>query len=233
MSPSRVGVTLTNAPKSVVFTTVPWNRSPTAGITGLTISLVIFCASSAPDPSREPMNTVPSSWMSMSAPVSAMISLIFLPFGPITSPILSTGIWIERILGAIGLTSSRGAGIAASMTSRIVNRASRACFSASARTSPGSPDTFMSSWIAVTNSRVPATLKSMSPSASSAPRMSVRVTNLPFSAIILMAALTSIPQDMLDAARVDGCNGFQRYFYIVRPMVMPILFIGGSSSPSV
>ncbi|HEY3111998.1 MAG TPA: sugar ABC transporter permease, partial [Chloroflexota bacterium] len=40
---------------------------------------------------------------------------------------------------------------------------------------------------------------------------------LPFSAIILMAALTSIPQDILDAARVDGCNGFQRYFYIVRP----------------
>jgi multiple sugar transport system permease protein len=49
---------------------------------------------------------------------------------------------------------------------------------------------------------------------------------LPFSAIILMAALTSIPQDILDAARVDGCNAFQRYFYIVRPMVMPILFIG-------
>jgi multiple sugar transport system permease protein len=49
---------------------------------------------------------------------------------------------------------------------------------------------------------------------------------LPFSAIILMAALTSIPQDILDAARVDGCNNLQRYLYIVRPMVMPILFIG-------
>jgi multiple sugar transport system permease protein len=49
---------------------------------------------------------------------------------------------------------------------------------------------------------------------------------LPFSAVILMAALTSIPQDILDAARVDGCNSFQRYAYIVRPMVMPILFIG-------
>ena len=45
----------------------------------------------------------------------------------------------------------------------------------------------MSSWIAVTNSRVPATLKSMSPSASSAPRMSVRVTNLPSSAIMPIA----------------------------------------------
>jgi hypothetical protein len=35
------------------------------------------------------------------------------------------------------------------------------------------PSSFVSSWSAVTNSLVPATLKSMSPSASSAPRMSV------------------------------------------------------------
>ena len=36
------------------------------------------------------------------------------------------------------------------------------------------PSSLVSSWMAVTNSRVPATLKSMSPKASSAPRMSVR-----------------------------------------------------------
>ena len=35
------------------------------------------------------------------------------------------------------------------------------------------PSSLVSSWIAVTNSLVPATLKSMSPNASSAPRMSV------------------------------------------------------------
>ena len=46
------------------------------------------------------MNTVPSSSMLMSAPVIAMISLIFLPLGPITSPILSTGILIVMIRGA-------------------------------------------------------------------------------------------------------------------------------------
>ena len=116
-----------------------------------------------------------------------MISLIRLPLGPITSPILSTGIWIVMIRGAIGFTASRGAAIAASITSRIVNRASRACCNAPASTSAGIPLTFMSSWIAVTNSRVPATLKSMSPSASSAPRMSVSVTNVPSSAIIPIA----------------------------------------------
>ena len=150
------------------------------------------------------MNTVPSSSMLMSAPVIAMISLIFFPFGPITSPILSTGIWIVMIRGALELTSSRGAGSAASITSRICSRASFACWSAPARTSAGIPDTFMSSWIAVTNSLVPATLKSMSPSASSAPRMSVRVTNCPSSAIMPIAipatgALMGTPASISDS----------------------------------
>ena len=140
----------------------------------------------------------------MSAPVSAMISLIRLPLGPMTSPILSTGIWIEMIRGAFELTSSRGDAITDSMTSRIVKRASRACFNALARTSPGRPVTFMSSWIAVTNSRVPATLKSMSPSASSAPRMSVSVMNLPSSAIMPIAmpatgALSGTPASIIDS----------------------------------
>ena len=62
----------------------------------------------------------------------------------------------------------------------------------------------MSSWIAVTNSRVPATLKSMSPSASSAPRMSVSVTNLPSSAIMPIAmpatgALIGTPASIIDS----------------------------------
>ena len=160
-------------------------------------------ASSAPLPSVEPMNTVPSSSMLMSAPVIAMISLIFLPLGPITSPILSTGIWIVMIRGAKELTSPRGSGIVASITSRICIRASLACCSALASTSAGMPCTFMSSWIAVTNSSVPATLKSMSPSASSAPRMSVRVTYFPSSAIMPIAmpatgALSGTPASIID-----------------------------------
>ena len=91
------------------------------------------------------------------------------------------------IRGAKVLTSPRGSGIVASITSRICMRASLACCSALASTSAGMPWTFMSSWIAVTNSSVPATLKSMSPSASSAPRMSVRVTYFPSSAIMPIA----------------------------------------------
>ena len=66
----------------------------------------------------------------------------------------------------------------------------------------------MSSWIAVTNSLVPATLKSMSPSASSAPRMSVRVTNVPPSAIMPIAipatwALIGTPASISDSVEAQ------------------------------
>ena len=44
-----------------------------------------------------------------------------LPFGPITSPILSIGISNETIFGALSATSARGAEIASSITSRIVD----------------------------------------------------------------------------------------------------------------
>ena len=111
--------------------------------------------------------------MEICAPVSSWIALIVLPFGPISSPILSTGICTLMTRGAVGAISS-GASIAAFSTFRIVRRASRAWVSAPASTDDGMPSSLVSSWIAVTNSLVPATLKSMSPSASSAPRMSVR-----------------------------------------------------------
>src|SRR5664280_2620742 len=111
----------------------------------------------------------------MSAPVSAWIELIILPLGPITSPILSTGILTEITRGAYGDISS-GPSIASAITSRIASRASLACRSAAASTSDGIPSSLVSSCRAVTKSLVPATLKSMSPYASSAPRMSVSVT---------------------------------------------------------
>jgi multiple sugar transport system permease protein len=49
----------------------------------------------------------------------------------------------------------------------------------------------------------------------------------PFAAIILLAGLTSIPQDILDAAKVDGANGLVRFRKVIVPMIAPILFIGG------
>jgi multiple sugar transport system permease protein len=50
--------------------------------------------------------------------------------------------------------------------------------------------------------------------------------NFPFSAVILLAGLTSIPQDIIDAARIDGASWFTRYRKIIVPMIAPILFIG-------
>ena len=130
-------------------------------------------------PSTAPMVTMPttpSSSTVMSAPVSCCRVLMTLPLGPITSPILSTGISILIIFGALAATSLRGSEMASVMTARMAIRASLACMRALVRTSAGRPSILVSSCSAVIASAVPATLKSMSPKASSAPRMSVSVT---------------------------------------------------------
>jgi multiple sugar transport system permease protein len=48
----------------------------------------------------------------------------------------------------------------------------------------------------------------------------------PFSAIVLLAGFTSVPGEVLDAARVDGTNFLQRFRHVVVPMIAPILLIG-------
>jgi multiple sugar transport system permease protein len=50
--------------------------------------------------------------------------------------------------------------------------------------------------------------------------------NVPFTAVILLAGLTSIPQDIIDAAKIDGASWLTRYRKIIVPMIAPILFIG-------
>jgi len=47
----------------------------------------------------------------------------------------------------------------------------------------------------------------------------------PFSAVVILAGLTSIPQEVIDASAVDGATYFQRVFYILLPMLTPILAI--------
>lgn len=48
---------------------------------------------------------------------------------------------------------------------------------------------------------------------------------LPLSAIILMAGLTSIPQDILDQADVDGAGFWRTFFQIKLPLILPIMSI--------
>lgn len=46
---------------------------------------------------------------------------------------------------------------------------------------------------------------------------------IPFFAIMLLAALQSIPQDSYEAAEIDGCNGLQTFWYIMVPYVKPTI----------
>jgi multiple sugar transport system permease protein len=50
----------------------------------------------------------------------------------------------------------------------------------------------------------------------------------PFSAIVLMAGLTSVPPEVIDAAKVDGASFMQRFRKVIVPMIAPILFIGSA-----
>ncbi len=48
---------------------------------------------------------------------------------------------------------------------------------------------------------------------------------LPFSAVIILAGLTSIPQEILDAAAVDGAGLLRRVFRIETPLILPIMVV--------
>jgi multiple sugar transport system permease protein len=48
---------------------------------------------------------------------------------------------------------------------------------------------------------------------------------LPLSAVILMAGLTSIPQDLIDQADVDGAGFWRTLFQIKLPLILPIMSI--------
>jgi multiple sugar transport system permease protein len=48
----------------------------------------------------------------------------------------------------------------------------------------------------------------------------------PFSAVILLAALTAVPQEIIEAAKIDGAGPLRRFHYVVVPMIRPILFVG-------
>lgn len=47
----------------------------------------------------------------------------------------------------------------------------------------------------------------------------------PFIFILALAALQSLPQSALEAARVDGANGWQQVLYIKLPLMMPVLIV--------
>jgi multiple sugar transport system permease protein len=48
----------------------------------------------------------------------------------------------------------------------------------------------------------------------------------PFSAIVLMAGMTSVAPEIIEAAKVDGASFLQRFRRVIVPMIAPILFVG-------
>jgi multiple sugar transport system permease protein len=47
----------------------------------------------------------------------------------------------------------------------------------------------------------------------------------PFTTIVILAGLTAIPDEILERARLEGANAFQRFVHIISPMVRPILLV--------
>jgi multiple sugar transport system permease protein len=48
---------------------------------------------------------------------------------------------------------------------------------------------------------------------------------LPLATIILLGGLSSIPQDIHDAAQIDGANFLRHHFQITVPLIRPILLV--------
>src|SRR5207247_1712811 len=48
---------------------------------------------------------------------------------------------------------------------------------------------------------------------------------VPFGAITVLAGLTAVPTDVIDAARIDGANWWARFQKVIVPIIAPILFI--------
>jgi multiple sugar transport system permease protein len=48
----------------------------------------------------------------------------------------------------------------------------------------------------------------------------------PFAAVILLAGMTSVPHEILDAAKVDGAGPVVRFRKVIVPMIAPVLFVG-------
>jgi multiple sugar transport system permease protein len=47
----------------------------------------------------------------------------------------------------------------------------------------------------------------------------------PFTTIVILAGLSAIPDEILERARLDGANAFQRFLHVIAPMVRPILMV--------
>ena len=107
----------TKAPKSIILVIEPWYILPISG--SATIPIIQFRAASPSSFFSDAILTTPSSVISILVCVVSTISRITFPPVPITSRILSTGILIATIRGALSETFGRGSEIALAISPRI------------------------------------------------------------------------------------------------------------------
>lgn len=50
---------------------------------------------------------------------------------------------------------------------------------------------------------------------------------LPFTTLVLLAALQMMPEEPLEAARVDGASDWQRFVWIILPLLRPAIIVAG------
>ena len=48
----------------------------------------------------------------------------------------------------------------------------------------------------------------------------------PFAIVIFLAGITAVPQDVIDAATIDGAGFWRRNYQIILPMILPIVAVG-------
>ncbi|MEM6430934.1 MAG: sugar ABC transporter permease [Deinococcota bacterium] len=48
---------------------------------------------------------------------------------------------------------------------------------------------------------------------------------LPFFAVLYLAALQNVPVDLTEAAKTDGANAFQQFFYVTVPSILPVIIV--------
>mmetsp|Transcript_40515 Transcript_40515/g.99511 ORF Transcript_40515/g.99511 Transcript_40515/m.99511 type:complete len:270 (+) Transcript_40515:2317-3126(+) len=117
--------------------------------------------------------------MCLSPPHSSMMALIDSPPRPIISPTLDRGTSNASTFGTFAGRSTFPCGTPTCISFKTCSRPTRACSRASDMISLVIPSTLISIWSAVIPVEEPATLKSMSPRASSMPIRSVRIEYLP------------------------------------------------------
>jgi multiple sugar transport system permease protein len=61
------------------------------------------------------------------------------------------------------------------------------------------------------------------------PMISLMIVNIwrgvPFFGVLLLAAMQTVPQDLYEAAAVDGANAFRRWLFVTIPTIRPVILI--------